>query len=84
MYKKPKELTNIQLPKEFPFHTPKRKIRPKRLTKHQILENVFLFYDTVGISRKEHAHKGYAETYNVEVIDNKSLNDSLFIEKSSM
>ena len=42
------------------------------LTKHQILENGLSFYDTVGISRRERAHKGYAETYNVEVVDNKS------------
>ena len=37
--KKPKELTNIQLSNELPFHPPERKKRPKRLTKHQILQN---------------------------------------------
>ena len=31
-----------------------------------------------------HAHKYYAETYDVEVIDNKSLDDSLFLAKKSI
>ena len=69
--KKPKELTNIQLSKALPF-PPKRKKRSKRLTRHQILQNVQPFFDSVGISRKEHAHKGYAETYD-KVLDNKNL-----------
>ena len=63
---------------------PKRKKRPKRLTKHQILENILPFYDSVGISRIEHVHKYYAETYDVEVIDNTCLDDSLFLAKSSI
>ena len=33
------------------------------------------FYDSVVISRREHAHKYYAETYNVKITDNKSLDD---------
>ena len=37
--KKPKELSNKQLPDILPF-PPKRKKRPKRLTKHQILQNI--------------------------------------------
>ena len=82
--KKPKELTNIQLSKELPFHPSERKKRPKRLTKHQILQNVLPFFDSVGISRREHAHKYYAETYDVEVIDNTSLDDSLFLAKRSI
>ena len=82
--KKPKELTNIQVSKELPFHPSERKKRPKRLTKHQILQNVLPFFDSVGISRREHAHKYYAETYDVEVIDNTSLDDSLFLAKSSL
>ena len=85
-YKEPKNLTNIQLSKELPFFSEKSKRPkgPKRLTKHQILQNVLPFYDTVGISRREHAHKYYAETYDVEVIDNTSLDDSLFLAKSSI
>ena len=41
-------------------------------------------FDDVGISRREHALRGYAETYNVEIMDNKSLDDSLFLGKRSI
>ena len=78
--KKPKELTNIQLSKVIPF-PPKKPKRSKRLTNHKILQNVLPFFDRVGISRREHAHNHYAETYDVEIIDNKSLDDSLFSQK---
>ena len=78
--KKPKEFINKQLPEAIPF-SPKRKKRPKRLTKCQILENIQPFYDTVGISRREHAHKHYAETYDVKVIDNESLDDLFIFSK---
>ena len=81
--KKPKELPNKQLSDILPF-PPKRKKRSKRLTKHQILQNILPFYDSVRISRREHAHKYYAETYDVEVIDNTSLDDSLFLAKRSI
>ena len=81
--KESKELTNKQLSDVLPF-PPKRKRRPKRLTKHQVLSNIVSFYDDVGISRREHAHKGYAEAYDVEVIDNTSLDDSLFLAKRSI
>ena len=78
-----KKLTNIELSKELPFF-PKRPKRQKRLTKHQILQNILPFYDSVGISRSQYAHKHYAETYNVEVTDRISLADSLFSAKSSI
>ena len=81
--KKPKELANKRLSDELPF-PPKRSKRPKRLTKHQILENILPFFDSVGISRREHSHKGYAESYDVEVTDRISLADSLFLPKSSI
>ena len=41
-------------------------------------------YDTVEISRRERAFKGYIENYNVEVVDKISLIDSLFLAKSSI
>ena len=44
-YKEPKELINIQLLKELPFHPSERKKRPKRLTKHQLLQNILPLYD---------------------------------------
>ena len=81
--KESKKLTNKQLSEVLPF-SPKRSKRPKKLTKHQILQNILPFYDSAGISRREHAHKYYAETYDVEVIDNTSLSDSLFLAKRSI
>ena len=52
--------------------------------KHQILRNILPFYDSEGISRKQHALRGYAETYEVEVVDKISLSDSLFLAKRSI
>ena len=72
--KKPKELTNKKMSDVLPF-PPKRKRRPKRLTKHEVLSNILPFYDTVGIFKREHAHKGYAETYDVEITNSISLDD---------
>ena len=79
-----KKLTNIDLSKELPFFPPKRKKRYKRLTKHQILSNILPFFDSAGISRKKYAFRKYAGTYEVEVMDSKSLDDSLFLAKRSI
>ena len=77
--KKTKDLCNKELSEALPFFPEKqRKKRPKRLTKYQILQNVLPFFYSVGISRSGHTKKYFAETYDVEVIDNKSLDDSLF------
>ena len=83
--KKHEELTNKELSEALPFFLgkPKRK-RLKRLTKHQILQNILPFYDSVGIFRREYAHRGAAETYNVEAVDRISLSDSLFLATSSI
>ena len=64
--KKSKSFTIKQLSDGLPF-PPKRKKRSKRLTKYQILSNVLPFFDDAGISRRERALRGYAETYNVEL-----------------
>ena len=82
-YKKSKKLTNKQLSEALTFSQKKPK-RPKRLTEHQILQNIMPLYDSVGISRMERAHRSYAESYDVEVIDRISLSDSLFLAKSSI
>ena len=71
--KEPKELTNKELSEALPF-PPKRKRRSKRLTKHKILSNILPFSDSVGISRRQH----------VEVTDRISLDDLLFLAKSSI
>ena len=81
--KEPKELTKVELSKQLPFPSKKTK-RPKRLTKYQILQNTLPLYHSVGISRREHAHKYRAETYNVEITDRISLDDSLFLAKRSI
>ena len=46
--------------------------------------NILPFQDGVRISRREHAHKYHAETYEVEIIDNKNLDGSLFLAKRSI
>ena len=78
-----KKLSNFQLSKELPFF-PKGSKRPKRLTQYQALKNILTFYDSVSISRIQHAFRNYAETYDVEVVDRISLSDSLFLAKSSI
>ena len=45
---------------------------------------VLPFYDDVRILRKRRAFKNYAETYEVETIDNKSLSGLLVLSKSSI
>ena len=83
--KKHKELTNRELSEALPFFPEKTKRKwSKRLTKCQVLQNILPFYESAGIFRREYAHRGAAETYNVEVVDSKSLGDSLFLAKSSI
>ena len=41
-------------------------------------------YDSVGVSLREHAHRYSAETYDVEITDSISLDDSLFLAKRSI
>ena len=72
-------MTNKKLSDVLPFPPENSKKR-----KYQILSNILPFYDTAGISAKEHAFRRYAETYNVKVMDSKSLADSLFLAKSSI
>ena len=78
-----KNLTNKQLSDLLPF-PPNRKKRSKRLTKYQILSNILPFFDTADISRKRYAFRNHAGTYEVEVIDTRSLDDSLFLSKRSI
>ena len=81
--KKPKQLSNKKLSDILAF-PPERKKRPKRLTKYQILRNVLPLFDDVGILRREYAFRNYAGTYEVEVMDSKSLDDSLFLAKKEL
>ena len=44
-----------------------------------------LFYEkNINISRKERTLRGYAETYKVKIINNKSLSDSVSVSKNSI
>ena len=81
--KKPKELSNIELSRIPPF-PPENPKRPKRLTKYQILSKILPFFDTATISKRQHAFRNYAGTYEVEVMDSISLAYSLFLAKRSI
>ena len=48
-----------------------KKPRIKKSKNYELLRE-FPFYDDINISRKERAFRGCAETYKVEVINNKS------------
>ena len=42
------------------------------------------FHDDINISRKERAFRRYAETYKVEIINNRNLSNSLSLSKNSI
>ena len=42
------------------------------------------FCDDINISRKDESFRGYAETYKVEIINNKSLSYLLHVSKNSI
>ena len=67
-----------------PFYKqPIKKPRIKILRNFKLLHEL-PFYNDANISRKERAFKGYAETYKVEIINNKSLSDLLYVSKNSI
>ena len=74
--KKPK-VTNKQLSQALSCHPKKT----RKLTKRRILENILPYFEEIAITKRERPFRGYAETYNVEVIDNFGLTDSLFLAK---
>ena len=65
------------------FKQPIRKPRIKKLSNHELLQ-VLPFYDIINVLRKARAFKKYAETYEVEIINSKSLNDSLSVSEDSI
>ena len=67
-----------------PFYKqPIKKPRVKKLSNLELLREL-PFYDVINISTKERTFKRYAETYKVEIINNKSLSDSLSVSKDSI
>ena len=57
--------------------------RMKKLRNFKLLRKL-PFYDDINISRNERAFKRYAETYKVEIVNNKDLSDSLSVIKYSI
>ena len=81
---KTKQLTTKELLQEQPFYKQPIKIpRIKKLKNYELLREL-PFYDDINISRKGRTFKRYAKTYKVEVINNKSLSDSLSVSKNSI
>ena len=88
-FKKPikgkiKQLTTKKLLQEQPFDKQSiKKPRIKKLKNYELLSEL-PFYDDINISRKEMVFRGYAETYKVEIINNKSVSDLLYVSKNSI
>ena len=79
-----KKLSTIKLLSKQPFYKePTKNPSIKKLSNFEILRKL-PFYDDIDISRKEKSFKKYAETCQVEIINNKSLSDSLSHSKSSI
>ena len=79
-----KQLTTKKLLQEQPFYKQSiKKPQIKKLKNYELLREL-PFYDDINISRKERAFRGFVETYKVEVINNKSLSDSLPVSKNSI
>ena len=67
-----------------PFYKqPIKKLRVKKLSNHELLHEL-PFYDGINISRNVRAFKKCAETYEVEIVNNKTLSDSLTVSKNSI
>ena len=65
-----------------PFYKqPIQKPCVKKLTNLELLREL-PFYDDINTLRKERAFKTYVETYKAEIINNKSLSDSLSMNKN--
>ena len=60
---------NINLLEQLPFYGITIKARVKKLSNLELLREL-PFYDDINISRKKRAFKKYAETYQVEIINN--------------
>ena len=49
-----------------------------------MLRIVLLLFDDVGVLTRQYAFKNYVGTYDVEVKDSKSLDDSLSLAKKEL
>ena len=79
-----KQLSIKKLLSEQPFYKqPIKKLRIKKLSNQELLREL-PFYDDINISKNERAFRGYAETYKVEIINNRNLSDLLPVIKNSV
>ena len=75
-------LKNNQLSKQPFYKQPIKTPHVIKLSNHELLRKL-PFYDDINISRNERAFKGYAKTYKVKIINNKSLRDLFSVSKNS-
>ena len=79
-----KQLSTKKLLSKQPFYKqPIKNSSIKKLRNFELLHEL-PFYDDINISRKERAFRGYAETYKVEIINNRNLSDLLSVIKNSI
>ena len=79
-----KQLSIKKILHEQPFYKqPIKNWCDKKLRNFELLYEL-PFYDDINISRKERAFKRYAKTYKEEIVNNKSLSDSLSVSKNSI
>ena len=79
-----KQLSTKEVLSKQRFHKqPTKKPRVKKLSNRELLREL-PFYGDINISRKERVFKEYAETYEVQIIDNTSLSDLLYVRKNSL
>ena len=79
-----KQLSTKKLLSKQPFYKqPIKKSYIEKLSNFELLREL-PFYDDINISRKERTFRRYAETYKVEIINNRSLSDSLPVRKNSI
>ena len=60
-----------------------KKARVEKLNNNELLREL-PFSDDINISRKKRAYKKYAETYEAEIINGKSLSDSMSMSENSI
>ena len=75
--------TKELLSKQTFYKQPIKKPHVKKLSNRKLLREL-PFYDDINISRKQRVFKKYAETYEVEIINNKSLSDLFSVSKNSI
>ena len=79
-----KQLTTKKLLQEQPFYKQSiKKPRIKKLRNFELLREL-PFYDDINISRKERAFRRYVKTYKVDIINNRSSGDLLYVSINSI